>query len=217
MNCDYIADNMAKIVYGKLAQEELAYCRMHLFDCSECTDAVRGAEALALLRNCGTEAVPDGLFSKLSSALQEPAQEPVPEQTSARSGQFWLGTGLGGAIAASLLVAAMTFGWVAPPADEPENIAQFAVHVSEPTIMNFAIEADRALAGANISILLTGDLELQGFSGEREVRWVADLEEGVNRLQLPVIALEESGGQMIVRLEHPDTEQVYIVNVDASA
>lgn len=217
MNCDYIADNMAKIVYGKLAPEELAYCRMHLFACSECTDAVRGAEALALLRNCGSESVPDGLFDKLSSALQAPAQEPVHEPAPARAGQFWLGTGLGGAIAASLVVAAMTFGWVGPQPDAPENIAQFAVHVSEPTIMNVAIEADRALAGASISILLSGDLELQGFSGEREVTWVADLEEGVNRLRLPVIALDERGGQMIVRLEHPDTEQVYVVNVDASA
>ena len=213
MNCDFVADNMAKIVYGKLPHEELADCRKHLFACPECADAVRGAEALALLRNCGSESVPDGLFDKLSSALQEPVQVQAP----AKPGHFWVGTGLGGAVAASLLVAAMTVGWVGPQTAESEHIAQFAVHVSEPTIMNVAIEADRALAGASISILLSGELEIQGFSGERELTWITDLKEGVNRLQLPVVALDTDGGKMIVRLDHPQTEQIYVVEVDASA
>jgi hypothetical protein len=213
MNCDYIADNMAKIVYGKLPREELAECRRHMFDCAECTDAVRGAEALALLRNCGSESVPDGLFDKLSSAFQEPA----PAGTPARRRTFWLGSGLGGAIAASFLVAAMTVGWIGPAIPENAHVAQFAVNVSEPTIMNVAIEADRQLVGASISILLSGDLELDGFSGEREVTWIADLEEGINRLQLPVVALDADGGKMIVRLDHPDTEQVYVIEVDTTA
>lgn len=213
MNCDYIADNMAKLVYGKLPDDELAICQKHLFSCTECADAVRGAEALALLRNCGAETVPDGLFDRFASVLQEPA----PVVTRTGQGPFWLGTGLGGAIAASLVVAAMTVGWVGPQTAETEQLAQFAVNVSEPKMMNVAIEADRQLVGATISIILSGDLEIEGFSGERELTWVADLDEGVNRLQLPVVALDAGGGKMIVRLDHPDTEQVYVIEVDASA
>ena len=83
--------------------------------------------------------------------------------------------------------------------------------------MNVAIEADRPLQDATISILLSGDVALDGFGGEREVTWITNLEQGVNRLQLPVIALDASGGKMIVRLDHPDTEQVYVVDVDGSA
>jgi len=212
MNCDFIADNMGKIVYGRLPQNTMMQCRKHLYRCADCTDAVRGAEALALLRNCGPRSVPEGLFDKLSSALKENPPEAAP----ARS-RFWAGTGIGSALAASLFVAAMTVGWMGPATDESSDIAQFAVNVSEPKIMNVAIEADRPLKGASISILLSGDIELDGFSGEREVTWITDLEAGVNRLQLPVIALDASGGKMIVRLEHPETEQVYVVNVDASA
>lgn len=213
MNCDYIADNMAQIVYSRLSDADMAECRKHLFECSECTDAVRGAEALALLRNCGPQSVPDGLFDKLSSALQE---EAVPSPESARP-KFWAGTGLGGVLAASLFMAAMTIGWIGPSAVESDDIAQFAVNVSEPTMMNVAIEADRPLQGATISILLSGDVQLDGFGEEREITWITNLDEGVNRLQLPVIALDPSGGKMIVRLDHPDTEQVYVVNVDGSA
>ena len=212
MNCDFIADNMAQVVYARLPKEKMAQCRRHLFTCSECADAVRGAEALALLRNCGQRAVPEGLFDKLSSALQEPSQD------LASSGKrVWAYAGLGSVLAASLLVAVMGIGWVGQDVDESEYVAQFAAAVSEPTIMNVAIEADRPLQDATISILLSGDVALDGFGGEREVTWITNLEQGVNRLQLPVIALDASGGKMIVRLDHPDTEQVYVVDVDGSA
>ena len=46
---------------------------------------------------------------------------------------------------------------------------------------------------------------------QKGVRWER------HRLQLPVVALDASGGKMIVRLDHPDTEQVYVVEVDGSA
>ena len=212
MNCEFIADHMAKIVYAKLPRGVMGECRKHLYECPECTDAVRGAEALALLRNCGSESVPDGLFDKLSSALQEPAT--VEEPTRPR---FWLGTGLGGAVAASLFVVAMTVGWIGPSTVEPTDMGQFAVSVYEPTMMDVAIEADRPLANASISILLSGDVEIEGYRGQRELTWVTDLEQGVNRLNLPVVALDESGGKMVVRLDHPQSEQVFVVKVDASA
>ena len=212
MNCDFIADNAAQIVYGQLSPEAMSLCQMHLRGCSDCTDAVRGAEALALLRNCGPQSAPEGLFDTMTEVIHESSQP----QDKTRS-SFWAGTGLGGAVAASFFAAAMMAGWIGPTATESEDIAQFAVAVSEPTVMNVAIEVDRPLNGASISILMSGDIELHGFSGERELTWITDLEEGVNRLQLPVIALDPSGGKMIVRLDHPDTEQVYVINVDTSA
>lgn len=212
MNCEFVADHMAKIVYAKLPRGVMAECRKHLFECPDCTDAVRGAEALALLRNCGSESVPEGLFDKLSSALQEPAAAEEPTRP-----RFWLGTGIGGAIAASLFAVAVTIGWIGPSPVEPTDMGEFTVSVYEPTVMNVAIEADRPLENASISIFLTGDVEIEGFWGQRELTWVTDLEEGVNRLSLPVVALDENGGKMVVRLEHPDSEQVYVVKVDASA
>ena len=212
MNCDFIADNMGKVVYARLPKEKMAECRRHLFTCSDCADAVRGAEALALLRNCGPRSVPEGLFDKLSSALQETSQD----LETARS-RTWTYAGLGSAVAATALVAIMATGWVGQGVNESEYVAQFAAAISEPTIMNVAIEADRPLQDATISILLSGDVALDGFGDEREVTWITNLEQGVNRLQLPVIALDASGGKMIVRLDHPDTEQVYVVDVDGSA
>jgi hypothetical protein len=39
------------------------------------------------------------------------------------------------------------------------------------------------------------------------------LEAGVNRLSLPVLASGLNGGQMIVRMTHPMSEQVFVINL----
>jgi hypothetical protein len=210
MNCDYIADHMAGIVYDRLPRPEMAECRKHLQRCPECLDAVRGAEALALLRNCGSANVPDGLFDKLSSALQEP---PQAEESRPR---ISMGSSIGGFFAAALFALALGIGWVSPSNEYSQDIADFTVSVSEPDVMHIAIEADRPLENAAISIMLSGDVQLHGYT-EREITWRADLDAGVNRLQLPVIANDVGGGKMVVRVNHPLSEQVYVVRVNTTA
>ena len=79
--------------------------------------------------------------------------------------------------------------------------------------MNIAIDTDRALQGATISILLAGDVELDGFGTRRELTWNTDLQAGVNKLTLPVRAVGAEGGQLVVRMTHPQSEQVYVVNL----
>lgn len=213
MDCQSIADNMSRIVYGKLTPSELSLCRRHLALCADCTDAVRGAEALALLRQCGPEDIPEGLFDTLSSALR-PADPPPVEQRP----RFWHGAAIGGAVAASLFAALLTVGALLVPAVSTDSgPATFAVTLSEPRIMDVAIEADRALEDAEISVLLSGGVALDGFGDRRELTWRSNLEAGVNRLRLPVIAVNGSGGKMVVRLTHPQSEQVYVVNLDAEA
>ena len=79
--------------------------------------------------------------------------------------------------------------------------------------MNIAIEADRPLQDAKISILLSGDVEVDGYMDRHELSWVDDLEPGVNQLTLPIRAIGEGGGQMVVRLSHPDSEQIFVVQL----
>ena len=83
--------------------------------------------------------------------------------------------------------------------------------------MNIAIEADQLLQGAEISILLSGDVEIDGFGQRNELSWTDDLEPGVNQLTLPVRAIGERGGQMVVRLSHPDSEQIFVVQLKADS
>jgi hypothetical protein len=83
--------------------------------------------------------------------------------------------------------------------------------------LNVAIETEHALANATITVVLSGGVELAGYSGQRKLSWEADLTAGVNRLTLPIKATGITGGQVIVQLAHPDSEQVLVVGVKADA
>jgi hypothetical protein len=174
---------------------------------NESDDARRGAEALATLKNQEVGNVPDGLFDRIvGAATRSPSR-----QREAR--RFWLGTGFGAAIAASIFAVAVTLGWFGGPSASDPGAAQFQVVLNEPRQMDIAIETDQALTGATIRILMAGSIEIEGFSGQREISWVEDLDAGVNRLSLPIVATGDEGGQVVVRLTHPNSEQLFVVNL----
>ena len=207
MNCEIVSENMPGIVAGELASELLADCEKHIRQCSGCREELRGAESLSLLKGRDGGITPAGLLDGIKHELVK------PRATLRGRRGFWLGTGFGGAIAASLLVLALTFGSFGPMADRSPAVAEFTIALNEPRNMDIAIETDRALAGASISILLSGGVELDGYGGRRELSWTTDLVAGVNRLSLPILAVNSAGGQMVVRLDHPDSEQMFVVQL----
>lgn len=207
MNCENIADIMPDIASGDLSTTKLADCRLHIEHCPDCRKALRGAEALAVLKNRDTGEASAGLFERILRAL-----EAAPGKDRVRQG-FWLGTGFGGAVAASILAVALTVGWISMPVEQAAHGAEFIVVLNEPRNIDIAIETDRPLAGARISILLSGGVEIVGYGERRELSWTTDLDAGINRLRLPVLAINEAGGQMVVRLSHPDSEQMFVVQL----
>lgn len=96
-------------------------------------------------------------------------------------------------------------------------MAEFVVTLGEPRNMDIAIETGMPLDGASISVLLSGGVELDGYDDRRELTWTTDLEAGINRLSLPVVAIDPAGGKMVVRLDHPDSEQVFVVRLKTKA
>ena len=211
MNCEIVTENMSELVSGKLESAVIAECERHLRQCSDCREALVGAESLALLKDRDTGAVPAGLYTRSMNDLVKPHGRPQRRQG------FWLGTGFGGAIAASLVAVALTLGLFDPMTDQAQAVAEFTVALSEPRVSDIAIETERALAGANISILLSGGIEFDGYGGRRELSWTTDLAAGVNRLSLPILAIDSTGGQMVVRLSHPDSEQIFVVQLKTEA
>ena len=67
--------------------------------------------------------------------------------------------------------------------------------------------------GAEIHVVLTGSIGLQGFAEQRELRWTTDLDRGVNQLTLPLVALGPSGGQVMVEVQHGDKRRTFVVDV----
>lgn len=209
MNCNAVADKTREFIAGTLSERELKEWLAHTEVCQDCREARQGAEALRLLKRRPIDEPAEGLFRKLVEPLED---RPLARRPQAR---FWLGSALGGAVAAALFALLVVSGWVASPAGPAPEEAVFEVALAEPRNMQIAIEARKPLEDASISVMLAGGIALDGFPGKRELNWSTNLEAGVNRLTLPVIANSMSGGRMIVRLQHPDSEQVFVVRIKA--
>jgi hypothetical protein len=204
MKCSVAQDKLAAHADSGLDPAEQPDLRTHIDGCPDCRLALRGIEALTELRERELEAAPNGLFERV-------VERAVADSTRQRANSgFWKGAGFG-AVAASLL--ALAFALTLPDQPDANRAAEFTVAVGETRQMDLAFETDRALAGATITILLAGSVEIDGYGTQRELTWSEDLDAGVNRLSLPVMASGFEGGQMVVRLEHPLSEQVFVVQL----
>ena len=207
MNCESVAEQIRALAEGSLDNDQRIACMDHIAVCRDCDDALRGVRAMLVVRDQATVPGSERVFNRVMSKAGYD-----PQQQASRKG-FWLGAGFSGAIAASLLALAFALGLFTTPGVEAPQAAEFFVSTQEVRPMNIAIEADKLLQGAQISILLSGDVEIDGFGERNELNWTDDLEPGINQLTLPVRAIGDRGGQMVVRLSHPDSEQIFVVQL----
>ncbi len=203
MSCETFQSSIDRLAMHGIGDDERASLLAHVKECADCRMAMQGAEALAVIASRPAPAPRDGLFDDIVAAAVDSAE---PQRS-----QFWRGAGFG-ALAASILAAALLFAWP----DNPETtsaLPEFVVSLDEARPMNLAFETGRPLAGATITIMVSGDVEIDGYGAQRELSWSEDLDAGVNRLSLPLIANGFGGGQVVVRLSHPDSTQLFVVNL----
>lgn len=85
----------------------------------------------------------------------------------------------------------------------------------QPRDVSIAVDAPSPLMDAEIRVLLTGAIELDGFENQRELRWRTNLDAGANQLTLPVIATGTGGGQLVVEVQHGQKRRTFVVDVRA--
>jgi hypothetical protein len=57
-------------------------------------------------------------------------------------------------------------------------------------------------------------VELVGYSGRRELTWQADLREGGNLLQLPLVVRGTAGGEIRARVSHGESSRTFRVRIE---
>lgn len=201
-------EDVTEILRSKEPADTLRHraARAHADRCPECSAAERALTALLEERFAGVPAMPPQSFAR---ALERAAHAPQAETRRERS--FWLGTVVGGAIAAGVALAIVAF-WPEPAAAPLSNpVVRLALN--ETREVSVALESPEALTGAEIHVLLTGGVELQGFSGQRELRWMTDLDRGVNQLTLPLIGRDTTGGQVTVEVQHGAKVRTFVIDI----
>jgi hypothetical protein len=207
MNCIEFSAQVSALATGTMPEAERDEYLAHAAACAGCDAALQGRQATLAMQRLPVDEPPAGLFERIADDVTRTSLK------RSASWSFWTGTAFGGAVAASLLAIVLTLGLVELPVTQSQSVAEFYVSADEPRMMHIAIEVEQPLPGAEISILLSGNIEVEGFGKRRELNWNDDLAVGVNKLSLPVLANGEGGGQMVVRLNHPDSEQLFVIDL----
>jgi hypothetical protein len=194
MNCTQITDRLDEFLDGLLNKEETAQFQQHMQGCADCR--AQKEQIIALQEDLKLLPVsrPDPAF--FERALKQ-ASKPQ---------RFGLRAGLAQKIVGAAL-AASVFVWVAanvmPAANQAETqLAGVTMTLHETRTVQISLNAERDLQGARVSIRLPDGVEMKGFPGRRIVSWNADLQQGMNILPLPLVAVALSEGRVIARLEH---------------
>jgi hypothetical protein len=190
---------------------DLKAAMAHAKDCADCHAALRALDALRPLRDEPAPIPRDGAIER----AVDRALSSVPVERYRRG--FWSGLASGAAIAAT--VAAIAFGiWLQTDGGQaPSGVPEVRLALNEPHPVTMTLESPEALADAEVRVELRGAVALDGYDGQRELRWMTDLDRGINQLTLPVVALDATGGQVLVEVTHGDKRRTFVLDVRAGA
>jgi hypothetical protein len=82
--------------------------------------------------------------------------------------------------------------------------------------VNVTIDSPEAVMEVDVRVVLAGGIELEGLAGRRELKWKTDLEAGINRLTLPIVAADSTGGRVLVSVGYGAKQQAFVVQIDVA-
>jgi len=215
MNCEAVVELLTGAAGGSTAEDRRA-AREHASACPECRAAVMSVHALRLMSVSPVPEAPPGAFERMLGGVSAGRSE-VPRSPA----RFWQGVAVGAALAAGMAFAAVT--WLPFGGDAVRDDAaaaatpQLSLRVNETRDISITLTTDEALEDAEIHVSLNGSIGLEGYAGERELKWNTDLDAGTNQLTLPIVATGTEGGQLLVEVTHGGKRRTFLVDVDTLA
>lgn len=192
MNCQEFIEKLDDYLDGERTNTEHQTATAHTRDCSACQQRLADRGALrSALRGLPTPAPRHGFFDEALNRAY-------------RSHPHWRRSYVAATALAASLALWIGFGWFPNSLRQSEKPANVTISLTEPRTIQLSFNADHELSQAMVDIRLPDGVELQGYPGQRQIRWQTDLAQGVNVLSLPLIAVSSSGGVMLARLEHGD-------------
>jgi hypothetical protein len=183
----------------------------HAADCTDCHAALRALDAIRPLRD---EPVPVQRDEAIERAIDK-ALATNPARRYRRG--LLTGIASGAALAATIAAAAIGIWFATSGGDLPAAVPAVHLALNQPRAVIVTLESPEPLANAEVRVELRGAVELDGYAGQRELRWSTDLAQGINQLTLPVVALDATGGQVLVEVMHGDKRRAFVLDVRAAA
>jgi hypothetical protein len=204
MNCKISLNMVDDYLGGYLDRDTRLALEDHLGQCAACQE--RFAQDQALRQRLKAQLVGQPKEGFADRVLQR-----AVEQSHNKTRHHW--SFIGGAIAASLVIAVTSFVLPIVRHQGPE-LAHQTLALHQVTQVALALESREELKGATITLRLPDNVELNGFPGQRMISWTTNIDRGTNLLALPVKGIAAKNGFLIARLEHGNKSKEYKVELN---
>jgi hypothetical protein len=202
MRCEHIEDLLNEHADAELTTATRQAVEAHLATCADCSSAWHVARGLRRHRALPVPLPSADLIAKI-------AARPQPSATKKRLSP-WIAA-VGGALAAGIALVAFDYYRAV---DGVRPVPSLTMSLNETRDVSVTIDSPEVFMDVEIRVLLAGGIELQDFRGRRELKWKTVLEAGVNRLTLPIVASDSSGGKLLVAVGHGDRQRAFVVQIE---
>ncbi len=195
---------------GSRPEGDLRAAMSHAAACDDCQSALRALDAMRTLREAPAPIVDEGAIER---AIDRALTSPAPGY---RRG-FWSGLASGAAAAAAVAALAVGIWSLRSGGESSVAVPEVRLALNRPSDVTVTLESSEPLVNAEVRVELRGAVALDGYAGQRELSWSTDLDRGINQLTLPVVAIDASGGQVLVEVTHGDKRRTFVLDVRTAA
>jgi len=209
MTCTQLTAQLDDYVDGHMDHAASAALAVHIESCDDCQLALAGEHGLReSLKDYAESGMPRPDAAFFDRALAKAAQNGIRRQRNR-----WVMTGVGGTIAAGLMLWILGDMFLKTPEIAEPALPSIAMTLEEPRTLNLVFSSATALANATITVVLPQGVEVEGFAGQREITWITSLTKGKNVLPLTLIATSPQGGELVATLRHEGDDRSFRVRV----
>ncbi len=209
MICKQLTNELDDYVDGQMDPAATATLAAHIENCGDCRALLEDEWQLReSLKDYGASRMPHPDAAFFDRALAKAAQNGTRRQRNR-----WIMTGVGGTIAAGLVLWMLGGAFLNMPVAPEATIPSIAMTLEEPRDLNLVFSSATALANATMTVVLPPGVEVAGFAGQREITWITSLTAGKNVLPLTLIATSPQGGELMATLQHEGDDRTFRVQV----
>lgn len=210
MLCKELTDRLDDYADGRVDRPQSDTLAAHIEHCAECSRILAAEIKLrGALKDYGESTMP-----QTDTAFFDAAMARAASSGTRRQRNRWVMTGVGGTIAAGLVLWVLGTALQEPLQDPQLELPAIAMTIEEPRRLNLVFSATSAMADATMTVLLPAGVELEGFAGQREISWLTSLTPGKNVLPLTLIATSPQGGELLATLRHAGDDKTFRVRLD---
>ena len=213
MKCESVTTRIDDYLDGMLHTREREAIAQHLRDCKSCHEEYQSAQNL--LEQLADLEIPEprsGYEQRVLSFLEDKKGQEKLRQHRPRAMPIWFAAGFSTAAVAIFAILAVFYN---PMVEQSDTMPVLTVELQplQTRKVDLVFNSPTQIQNASMRIELPAGTEIAGYPNRNSLEWKTSLKQGTNRLSLPLIVKEKSGGTLYAKITHEGKTRVFELNV----